>query len=171
MNHLMLVLKLLRMEERNTNYNSESSYDWVDQRWYCGIPDGRCPSCGLPEMFPPSCLGMEVCRCQAEISKTFTLEVSFSRIRSFRLKIIAGKIPLLTSQVSHQFTFSGRTLLARNGNNCRSVWEASPRAHGGGLSVVVHRLRRFNFPRPPAPAGVKPQRIGANNQKQKEQIV
>jgi hypothetical protein len=122
------------------------------------VPDGRCPQCGLPEIFPPSCLGIETCNCQSSNSesRTRTLGVRFSQIQAFTVNIIEGEMPLRPSARSHQSTFSGRTLLARNGNPCRLVWEASPRAHGGGLRAAMPRPRRFNFPWPPAPAEVKP---------------
>ena len=155
MNHLILVLKSLRMEESNTSYSSESSYDWMDQRWYCGVPDGRCPHCGLPKMFPPACLGLEVYRYQARISRTFTLEVRFSRVQAFTVNIIEGEITLRPSARSHQSTFSGRTLLARNENPGRPVLEASPRAYNASLRSVIPRpafLQPFNFDFLPANA-------------------
>jgi hypothetical protein len=154
------------MKDEYTNQNggpadSGSDLAWLDQRWFTGTPEQHCRYCGLPVVFTPACLEIEVCKCNNPISdrRTFTLEVRFSRIQTFRVKIVEAKIPLQPSARSHQFAFSGRTLPARNGNPCRRVLEALPRAHGDGHRVAMPRPRRFNFPRlPAAPAEVNPQK-------------
>jgi hypothetical protein len=147
-----------------------SCFDWLDDRWFCGVPEGRCLYCGLPEIFPPECLGMQVCRCHAGISEneTFAVEVRFSRVQTFQVKITEGKIPPLPSAGSSQFTFSGRNPFARNGNPCRRVLEASPRVHGDGHRIAMPRpafLQPFNIDFHPANA---PRRAGINTTRSTE---
>lgn len=130
--------------------NDDRQFEWLDQRWYCGVPDGRCRHCGLPEIFPPASLEIEVCRCNNPISDrgTFIVKVRFSRTQTFGVKITEGKIPPLPSAGSHQSTFSGRNPFARNGNPCRRVLEASTRVHGDGHRVAMPRpafLPPFNI--------------------------
>ncbi len=127
-----------------------SDLAWLDQRWFTGTPGQRCPCCGLPVLFTPASLEIEVCKCNNQISDraTCTLEVCFSRIQTFRVIIIDGKIPPLPSAGSHQSTFSGRNPFARNGNPYRRVLEASTRVHGDSHRVAMPRpafLPPFNI--------------------------
>ena len=141
MNLPILLLELPRMQENTSNSRTESGFDWLDERFYCGTPDVRCQYCGLPQIFSPVSLEIEACRCGATISecREFTLDVRFSRVQRFSVNIIYGRIPSPASARLSQSTFSGRTPFARNGNPCRRVCEASPRAHGGGHHAAMPR--------------------------------
>jgi len=61
-----------------------------------------CPKCFLRHV-----LGWRYTDIQARISRTFTLEVRFSRVQAFTVNIIEGEITLRPSARSHQSTFSG----------------------------------------------------------------
>ncbi len=92
------------MKIRHKNQNGGpagdgSCLDWLDNRWFCGTPDGRCRHCGLLDIFPPAPLDLEVCRCNNPISDrgTFAVEVRFRRMQTFKVKIIRHRDQLRTS--------------------------------------------------------------------------
>jgi hypothetical protein len=146
--------------EVTTTATTEREFDWLDERWLCGTPDDRCRYCGLPQIFPPASLGIEVCRCNDAISesRTSALTVRFCHTESFRVRIHVRRISPKASTRNFQSTFSGRIPFARNGNPCQRVCEASPRAHYGGHHAAMLRPRRFNFSPVSAPAGMNPQK-------------
>lgn len=142
------------MKNGNTNQiadtgagnSADSGFGWLDERWFCGTPDERCRYCGLPQIFPPASLGIEVCRCNDVISENrgFTVAVCFSRIQSFKVKIIERRSSPPCSSGNSQLTLSGG-FPSRRRSPDQEAWKAFPRAHDARLRSVMPRPANFNF--------------------------
>ena len=123
--------------------SSDSGFDWLDQRWFVGTPTERCRYCGLPEIFVPDCLGIDVCKCNRVLENASTVKVRFHHTKSFSVRIHVRRITTQYFGKSSPSIFSGRIPFARDGNPCRRVLEASSRVHGSGHRAAMHRPTHF----------------------------
>jgi hypothetical protein len=122
----------------DNNVCGDQDFGWLDQRWFTGTPNERCHFCGLPQIFPPESLGIEICKCGVAISanKTSMLKVRFGRVQRFNVKI-NGKTHRHHQPVNFNPQFRAAFLRA-NGN---------PTSGFGGS----HRVRTATALTPPCP--------------------